>query len=280
MSPPSVALEVRDHLGGRLVDDRGPLPRRLVEARGEDHLVGVDEPLGEAHVARVGALHVDDGGPEAEEPLGVDPTHHARGRRLPEAGQVVTRDVGDGVRHHPAHVDRVVRRGVVAVEGEGDVGDDPAAAGLLCHFVLLVLVRSSVCSVWAAMAAASLSRLWPKPSSMPAMKSAESTVLSVIRTRTSRSVPLSVGRRREVDVGRERDAAVGQRGGGAGRRGARPAVRRRRLPRRARRPRRSRRRPRRRGTPGRSAHPVAPRRRARRRGGRPASTSRRAGTAR
>lgn len=39
----------------------------------------------------------------------------------------------------------------------------------------------SVSWAWAAMFAASLSRLWPKPISMPAMKSAESVVLSVIR---------------------------------------------------------------------------------------------------
>ena len=53
-------------------------------------------------------------------------------------------------------------------------------AGLFGHFVLLVWCRVCVLSS-AARVAASLSRLWPKPISMPAMKSAESTVLSVMR---------------------------------------------------------------------------------------------------
>ena len=66
-------LELRDRLRGRLVDDRRPLPRRLVEGGGEHHLVGVDEPLREGLVAGFGTLHADDGGPGAEEALGVDP---------------------------------------------------------------------------------------------------------------------------------------------------------------------------------------------------------------
>ena len=213
MSPPSVSLSSAiasaAGLSTMVVRSHGASSR----ARGEDHLVDVDQPLREAHVAWVGSLHVDDGGPEPQEALGVDPAHHARGGRLPEAGQVVARDVGGGVRNHPAHVDRVVGRGVPSVEGEGDVGDDPAAAGLLVS-LRAPCVRCGGRSVACGDGAASLSRLWPKPSSMPAMKSAESTVLSVIRTRTSRSVPLAGRQEAEVDVGRESDAAVGQRGGG------------------------------------------------------------------
>ena len=68
------------------VHDAGALPRRLDQARRQDHLLRVHQPLRVAAITRIGILVVGDRRPVPEEPLGIAPAEKRRRRASPRSG--------------------------------------------------------------------------------------------------------------------------------------------------------------------------------------------------